>query len=93
MHPRSYEILAAQHVDAMRRDAAGEQLLARAGVTRRGSEARSRVRRWLDRLGSVRRTGPGDVTGPGRDLRAARRPELGQDVLHVAAGGLGRDPQ
>lgn len=91
MNPKTYESLASQHIDTMRREAVGGHLLARAGVV--PTSHVTLVRRWLERLGSVRRPRRVHVARPGRDLRAARRPELGQDVLHVTARGLGRDPQ
>ncbi len=93
MHPRSYEALAASHLEDLRRDAAGEQRLARATVRRRRLDQFGRVRGWLDRLGSGRRADTRNVARPRGDLRPSRGPELGQDVFDVAAGRLGRDPQ
>ena len=98
MHPTAYEALAATHRDDLRREAAGGQLLARAAQDRASkvrlmSHDPSRLRRWVDWLGSVGRAGLAHVARPGRDLRAPRRPELGQDVFHVAASGLGGDPE
>ena len=89
MNPKSYESLASQHIDTMRREAAGGHVLARAGVVPAGHVPF--LRRWIDRLESVGHRTPVDVTGPGRDLGTARRPELGQDVLNVTARRLGRD--
>ncbi len=91
MNPKAYETLATQHIDTMRREAAGGHVLARAGVV--NTSDGTLLRRWFDRLRSVGRDPLVHVARPGRDLRAARRPELGQDVLDVTAGGLGRDPQ
>src|SRR5262245_29307973 len=42
---------------------------------------------------SVRQRTPLDRAGPARDLGSPRRPELGEDVLDVAARGLRRDPE
>lgn len=98
MHPTAYEALAATHRDNLRREAAGGHLLARAAQDRAApvpelSDIRSRFRRWLARVGSVGRARLVHVARPGRDLRATRRPELGQNVLHVAAGGPVGDPE
>lgn len=98
MHPTAYDALAATHRDDLRREAAGGHLLARAAQDRavpdrEVSDDRSRLRRWWARLGSVGRARLVHVARPGRDLRATRRPELGQNVLHVAAGGPGGDPE
>lgn len=93
MYPRSYEALAASHLEDLRHDAAGEQRLARANVRRSRLDQFGRVRGWLDRLGSGRRADTPNVARPRGDLRPSRGAELGQDVFDVAAGRLGRDPQ
>ena len=94
MNPKHYESLGAQHYQSLRTEAAGGQRLARERdvrlATTRGS-LRLDPRRWLQGLAGLPALRRLDVTRPGRDLGPARRPELRQDVLHVAAGGLGRD--
>jgi hypothetical protein len=98
MQPTAYEALAATHRDGLRREAAGGHLIARAAQDRAVPDRetgldRWRLGRWLARLGSVAQARVVHVARPGRDLRAARRSQLGQDVLHVAAGGPGGDPE
>jgi hypothetical protein len=91
MNPKSYETLASQHLDQLRREAIGGQRLATAG--RPHEAADGVVSGWVERVRSVLRGRRFDAAGPGRDLGPARRPKLGQDVLDVAARGLGSDPQ
>ncbi len=96
MHPIDYEMIAASHRRDLDREVEGAHRMARAGGVPRGPSVSARVRTGLARFSlggwvSALRVYP-DVARPGRDLRSASRPELGQDVLDVAAGGLRRDP-
>jgi hypothetical protein len=68
MHPTQYEWTAKHHIDALRREAAGSQLLARA---RDGTAAEPRrfivrlaVRALVDRFDRLHRRRRIDVTGP-----------------------------
>jgi hypothetical protein len=95
MHPTDYEFLAADRHETFRREAESGHVLARARGEAPRQSVVSAIREWLsrrpvlDRL-SAHRVGV-DVARPGGDLGPPRRAEFGQDVLHVTAGGLGRD--
>jgi hypothetical protein len=91
MNPKSYETLAGHRIDAVRREAAGTQLMARA--ERRQAGRPPIWRQLIDRLTSVRRRSPIDVARPGGDLRPSRRAELRKDVLDVGTRRLRRDPE
>jgi hypothetical protein len=95
MHPTHYDMIAADHRRDLDREVEAAHRMARAsGVFRRPSiAARMRaalagfsLRRWVSALGI-----DPNVARPGRDLGPPGRPELGEDVLDVATGGLRRD--
>ena len=92
MIPKLYEVLNTQHLADLRRDAAGTQMLARARADGQGGGEIPRLgaQRRLRRVAAMLRL---DLARPRRDLGAARRPELRQDVLDVAARGLRRDAE
>jgi hypothetical protein len=95
MNPKMYEGLGAQHQAALHREAAGGHLVARSRDGRPTADEAPRLHaaRWADRVAALRRGLGLDVTRPRRDLGPTRRPELRQDVLHVAARRLRRDTQ
>lgn len=97
MHPDHLETIAAGHRDDLEREATRTHRLARATGIRSQETALSRLKAGIWRLATAR-TGSAwrlnaDVARPGGDLGPSRRAKLGQDVLHVTAGGLGRDPE
>jgi hypothetical protein len=75
MNPTQYEWMANQHVDALRREAAGNQLLARArdggASEQRPLGIRLAVRRLVDRVAGLRRRPGMDVPRPNRDSGVA----------------------
>lgn len=89
MNPKSYETLAFQQVDDARRAAMGHHMPPDAA----GRGLTMTLAGWVEAIRSARRGARRDLARPGRDLGAARRPELRQDVLHVAAGRLGSDAE
>ena len=91
MDQKSYEILAAQRLEALHREAEVARLVARSKGRREGPRA---IWGWLVvRLASVRRRRPIHVARPGGDLRSPGRAQLRQDVLDVGARRLRRDPE
>lgn len=66
MNPKSYESLAAHHIDHLRREAAGGQRV-RSGQDRR-SGILAFIRRSLKRVRSAGRRAPLDVARPRGDL-------------------------
>ena len=91
MGPKSYEILAAQRLEALHGEAEVARMFACPKGRREGPGA---IWRWLVvRLASVGRRRPVHVARPGGDLRPPGRAQLRQDVLDVGARRLRRDPE